>query len=124
MYMRVLFVCVGNTCRSQMAEGWARHLGIEASSAGTSMHPGSSVAENAVEVMAEKGIDISKQTPSLIDDIDHTTYDKVFSMGCGVQCPNISFNGDWQLDDPVGKGIDVYRKTRDVIEEQVRALIQ
>jgi arsenate reductase len=122
--MRVLFVCVGNTCRSQMAEGWARHLGIEAASAGTSMWPGSTVAENAVAVMAEKGIDISEQTPSLIDDFDHTTYDKVFSMGCGVQCPNIPFNADWQLDDPVGKGIDVYRKTRDAIEVQVRALIE
>ena len=54
--MRVLFVCVGNTCRSQMAEGWARHLGIDAASAGT--RPGSNVAANAVAVMAEKGIDI------------------------------------------------------------------
>ncbi len=122
MTMRVLFVCVGNTCRSQMAEGWARHLGLEAASAGT--HPGTTVATNAIEVMAEKGIDISQQSPSRIDDYNHTEFDKVFSMGCGVQCPNISFNGDWQLDDPVGKGIDVYRKTRDVIEEQVRALIQ
>jgi arsenate reductase len=120
--MRVLFVCVGNTCRSQMAEGWARQLGIEAASAGT--HPGSTVAANAITVMAEKGIDISEQTPSQVKDFDHTVFDKVFSMGCGVQCPNIPLNGDWQLDDPVGQSIDVYRKTRDSIEYQVRALIE
>ena len=120
--MRVLFVCVGNTCRSQMAEGWARHLGLEAASAGT--HPGSSVAANAVVVMAEKGIDIATQSPSQVDDFDHTQFDKVFSMGCGVQCPSIPLNGDWQLDDPVGQSIDVYRKTRDAIEVQVRALIE
>ena len=122
MVMRVLFVCVGNTCRSQMAEGWARHLGLEAASAGT--HPGSSVAANAVVVMAEKGIDIATQSPSQIDDFDHTQFDKVYSMGCGVQCPSIPLNGDWQLDDPVGQSIDVYRKTRDTIEVQVRALIE
>ena len=120
--MRVLFVCVGNTCRSQMAEGWARHLGMEAASAGT--HPGGKVAPNAVNVMSEKGIDISHQTPDQIDDIDHTTFDKVFSMGCGVSCPAVPLDGDWELEDPVGKSIDVYRKTRDSIEAHVRALIE
>jgi len=120
--MRVLFVCVGNTCRSQMAEGWARHLGIEAASAGT--HSGSTIAVNAVAVMAEKGIDISEQIPSQIDDFDYLDFDKVFSMGCGVKCPNIPLDGDWQLDDPVGQSIDAYRKTRDEIETQVQALIE
>ena len=122
--MRVLFVCVGNTCRSQMAEGWARHLGLESASAGTSMKPGDSVAPNAVVAMAEKGIDISDQQPSLVDDVDHTTFDKVFSMGCGVSCPNIPLDGDWELDDPVGKSLDHYRKTRDAIEAHVRGLIE
>ena len=122
--MRVLFICVGNTCRSQMAEGWARHLGLEAASAGTSAGPDSSVAENAVAVMAENGIDISDQQPSLVDDVDHTTFDKVFSMGCGVSCPNIPFDGDWKLDDPFGNSLDDYRKTRDAIEAHVRGLIE
>ena len=120
--MRVLFVCVGNTCRSQMAEGWAKHLGLEAASAGT--HPGSVVAPNAVKVMAEIGIDISDQSPSLIDDFDHTKFDKVFSMGCGVSCPNIPLDEDWELDDPVGKSMDVYRNTRDAIEANIRRLIE
>ena len=122
--MRVLFVCVGNTCRSQMAEGWARHLGLEAASAGTSAGPDSSVATNAVSVMNEKGIDISRQQPTLVDDVDHTTFDKVFSMGCGVSCPNIPLDGDWELGDPVNKSLDEYRKTRDDIEAHVRGLIE
>ena len=120
--MRLLFVCVGNTCRSQMAEGWARHLGLEAASAGTD--PGDAVASNAVSVMAEKGIDISLQQPTFVDDVDHTTFDKVFSMGCGVSCPNIRLDGDWNLDDPVNKSLDDYRKTRDAIEAHVRSLIE
>lgn len=119
--MRVLFVCVGNTCRSQMAEGWARHLGFDATSAGT--HPGSTVAANAVAVMAEKGIDISHQTPKSIDSIDHDSYDLIFSMGCGVSCPNIPLNGDWELEDPVGRSIEIYRQTRDDIETRIRELL-
>lgn len=122
--MRVLFVCVGNTCRSQMAEGWAKHLGLEAASAGTSMMSGSLVAANAVIAMAEKGIDISHQQPSLVDDVDHTSFDKVFSMGCGVLCPNIPLDGDWDLDDPYGHSLNNYRKTRDAIEAHVRGLIE
>ncbi|MED5486898.1 MAG: arsenate reductase ArsC [Candidatus Thermoplasmatota archaeon] len=119
--MRILFVCVGNTCRSQMAEGWARHLGLEAASAGT--HPGPSVAKNAVIVMAEIGIDISAQVPSHIDDFDHSQFDKVFSMGCGVSCPNIPLDGDWELEDPVGQSMEIYRKTRDAIETKIRSII-
>ena len=120
--MRVLFVCVGNTCRSQMAEGWATHLGLEAASAGTDA--GSEVAPFAVDVMAEKGIDISGQLPSHIDDFDHRDFDKVFSMGCNVSCPNIPLDGDWELPDPHGRIIEVYRRTRNTIETHVRALIE
>ena len=119
--MRVLFVCIGNTCRSQMAEGWAKHLGLEAASAGT--NAGVQVAPNAVLVMAEKGVDISDQSPTSLDEIDHTTFDMVFSMGCGVSCPNIPLNGDWELQDPHGHSIEMYRDTRDAIETFVRALI-
>tara|TARA_Y100001960_G_C14000658_1_gene506608 strand:+ start:152 stop:466 length:315 start_codon:yes stop_codon:yes gene_type:complete len=104
-----------------MAEGWARFLGLEAASAGTI--PGVAVASNAIAVMAEKGIDIAHQQPKQVDDVDHTTFQKVFSMGCGVSCPDISISGDWELDDPVGQSIEAYRKTRDAIEQQVRNLL-
>ena len=86
-------------------------------------HPGSKVAENAVAVMAEIGIDISQQSPNHIDEIDHTEFDKVFSMGCGVSCPNIPLDGDWELDDPVGQSMDVYRSTRDAIESNIRSMM-
>ena len=120
--MRVLFVCVGNSCRSQMAEGWAKHLGFEAASAGTSTNQ-RKVAPNAVTVMAEKGIDIGEQYPKHIDDVDVSLYDLIFSMGCGVYCPNLPLNGDWELDDPFGQELDAYRKTRDEIERRIRELL-
>ena len=119
--MRVLFVCVGNSCRSQMAEGWARHFGIEAFSAGT--HPASQVATNSVTVMHEMGIDVSMQTPSLVDDVDVGSYDQIISMGCGVNCPVIEIDADWEIEDPVNQSLDVYRTARDIIGEKVRALI-
>jgi|TARA_B110000263_G_C14785171_1_gene275049 arsenate reductase len=119
--MRILFVCVGNTCRSQMAEGWATHLGLDAASAGT--HPGTEVAPNAVAVMAENGIDISGQVSSGLNGIETGDFDRIISMGCGVHCPTLSIDADWALDDPVGQSIDVYRKTRDAIGARVRALL-
>ena len=118
--MRVLFICIGNSCRSQMAEGWARHLGLDCASAGTV--PASSVAGNAITVMAEVGIDISQQTPSLVDDSSPGDFDLIFSMGLGVYCPNIPLNGDWELADPIGQSLDIYRKTRDEIEQRVKQL--
>lgn len=120
--MRVLFICIGNTCRSQMAEGWAISRGLEAQSAGT--HPGLSVAKNAISVMAEKGIDISNQTPTNIDDVETESFDLIFSMGCGVSCPDIKFNGDWNLDDPHGGVIEKYREIRDEIENYVYQLVE
>ena len=120
--MRVLFVCVGNTCRSQMAEGWAKYHGLEAQSAGT--HPGQSVAKNAIAVMAEKGIDISNQEPTNLDDVDTESFDLIFSMGCGVSCPNLKFKADWKLDDPVGGVLEKYQEIRDEIESNVRQLVE
>ena len=120
--MRVLFVCVGNTCRSQMAEGWAKHLGLEAESAGTSNHE-SEVATNAVTVMAEKGIDISVQYPKSINDVNVDSFNLIYSMGCGVSCPNVPLNDDWELSDPWGDDIAKYRQTRDEIERRVRELL-
>ena len=121
-FMRVLFICVGNTCRSQMAEGWAKSHGLDAQSAGT--HPGASIAKNAIAVMAEKGIDISNQVPNKIDDVDIASFDLIFSMGCGVSCPNVQLNGDWELDDPYGGVIEKYREIRDEIEKNICQLIE
>ena len=104
-----------------MAEGWARHLGFEAASAGT--HPSTKVAANAVAVMAEKGIEIGRQIPKSLNEIDVDSFDLIFSMGCGVSCPAVPLNGDWELNDPVGQSIEVYRATRDEIERLVRELL-
>ncbi|MDE0953186.1 MAG: arsenate reductase ArsC [Candidatus Poseidoniales archaeon] len=112
--MKLLFVCVGNTCRSQMAEALARDMGFEAQSAGT--HPGEKVADNALLVIKELGIKIKNQYPKSIDDIDTGSFDKIISMGCGVACSNLPVFADWGLDDPVGNTIDIYRNTREKIQ--------
>lgn len=126
---KVLFLCVGNSCRSQMAEGFARNCGsgvLEAQSSGTM--PASFVAPKAIEVMAEKGIDISHQTPTLLDPARLGDFDILVSMGCGVQetCPVIYLKDftDWGLDDPMGHPIRKYREVRDKIERLVLELIE
>ncbi|MBA41281.1 MAG: low molecular weight phosphatase family protein [Euryarchaeota archaeon] len=117
MYVKLLFVCVGNSCRSQMAEGIARSLGHEAASAGT--HPASVVSPNAVLVCAEIGIDISNQQPKSVDNFSADDWDAVISMGCGVSCPAMKIDEDWELDDPVGQSIEVFRETRDAIRDRI-----
>ena len=126
---KVLFLCVGNSCRSQMAEGFARHRGsgvLEAHSAGTM--PASFVAPKAIEVMAEKGIDISHQSPKQLDSAHLPDYDILISMGCGVQdtCPALYLKDfiDWGLDDPMGQSVEKYRQVRDEIERLVLELIE
>jgi len=111
--MRFLFVCVGNTCRSQLAEGIARSMGHEAVSAGT--HPGSAVAEHALTILGEMGIETSNMKPKSVDSIDTTGFDRIISMGCGVSCPNLPIDEDWGLDDPVGHPLDVYREVAKTI---------
>ena len=118
--MRLLFVCVGNSCRSQMAEAIARDLGHEAASAGT--HPEIAVSKNALRVLEGKSIDSSNLYPKNIDDIDWKTYDMVISMGCGVSCPAIRIDQDWGLDDPHGKEISAFEKCATVIEENIKKL--
>ncbi|MDX6223026.1 MAG: hypothetical protein QOD91_2080 [Frankiales bacterium] len=122
----VLFVCVHNAGRSQMAAGFARHLGgdaIEVRSAGS--EPGERVNPAAVEAMAEVGIDISDQTPKLltVEAVEAST--EVITMGCGDACPvfpGTSYR-DWQLDDPAGQGIEAVRPIRDEIQTRVQALL-
>jgi arsenate reductase (thioredoxin) len=122
----VLFVCVHNAGRSQMAAGWLRHLagdGVEVRSAGSI--PGDQVNPAAVEAMAEVGIDISDQRPKVLTTKAVEESDVVITMGCGDACP--IFPGkrylDWELEDPAGKGVESVRPIRDEIEARVRALV-
>lgn len=123
--LKIGFICVGNSCRSQMAEGFAKHYGgdiLEVYSAGT--HPASEVSLEAISAMREKGIDISSQYPKYIEDIP-SKLDIIITMGCNVDCPYIpaSHREDWGLDDPVGKPLEKFREVRDKIEKKVITLV-
>ena len=120
--MRVLFVCIGNSCRSPMAEGWANHLGLTAASCGTS--GATSVAPHSVAVMAERGIDISGHKPRLTSEFDAADWDLVISMGCGVECSDPRIDKDWEIPDPYQDSIEKYRATRDDLEMKVRKLVE
>ena len=122
----VAFVCTHNSCRSQMAEGWANYLGsdiLEVYSGGTEEYP--EVKPKAVEVMKEVGIDITHHKPKLITDIP-VEVDYLITMGCGVVCPFVANNHeeDWGLDDPSGGPIEGFRMTRDLIKDRVVVLIE
>ncbi|MGI9124611.1 MAG: arsenate reductase ArsC [Mycobacterium sp.] len=122
----VLFVCIHNAGRSQMAAGFLRTLAgdsVEVRSAGSA--PGTRVNPAAVAAMAEVGIDISDQTPRQLTPDAVESADVVVTMGCGDACPvfpGISYR-DWDLADPAGKGIEAVRPIRDEIELRVRALV-
>ncbi len=122
----VLFVCVHNAGRSQMAAGYLAALAggrIEVRSAGSL--PGDQVNPVAVRAMAEDGIDISEQSPKVLTTASVLASDVVITMGCGDACP--VFPGkryeDWELEDPAGKDIDTVRRVRDDIRIRVETLI-
>jgi arsenate reductase len=122
----VLFVCVHNAGRSQMAAAYLTHLAkgaIEVRSAGS--QPADRVNPAAVEAMAEDGIDISAELPKVLTTEAVQDSDVVVTMGCGDECPY--FPGkryeDWVLEDPAGKGVDAVRPIRDEIKGRVRTLI-
>lgn len=122
----VAFICVHNSCRSQMAEGFAKTLGqgvLEVYSAGTEKYD--KVKDKAIQVMDEVGIDISDQYPKLIEDIPEKV-DFLITMGCNVVCPFIpnSHFEDWNLEDPSGGSLEDFRHTRDLIKEKVVDLIE
>lgn len=122
----VLFVCVHNAGRSQMAAGWLRHLAgdrVDVYSGGS--EPAQAVNPAAVQAMAEVGIDIADQQPKQWTDEVVRAADVVVTMGCGDTCP--FFPGkryeDWPLDDPAGQGVDAVRPIRDEIQRRVKDLI-
>jgi protein-tyrosine-phosphatase len=122
----VLFLCVHNAGRSQMALGFFQHLagdGAVAWSGGS--EPGYEINPSAIEAMAERGIDISKEFPKPWTDEIVQAADVVITMGCGDACP--VFPGkrylDWTLDDPAGQGVEAVRPIRDEVERRVRGLL-
>lgn len=123
--VKVAFVCIHNSCRSQMAEGWAKHLGsdvIEAYSAGTEDYP--EVKPDAVKVMEQAGVSMKDHHPKLLEAIPPV--DVVITMGCGVECPYLPsrHREDWGLEDPSGKPFEEFIKTRELIKEKVLDLIK
>ncbi|MFD1930882.1 MULTISPECIES: arsenate reductase ArsC [Nonomuraea] len=122
----VLFVCVHNAGRSQMAAGWLAHLAgdrIEVRSAGSA--PADRINPVAVEAMREVGVDLTDQHPKILTTDAVQASDVVITMGCGDACP--IFPGkryeDWKLDDPAGQGIEAVRPIRDEIRTKVERLI-
>ncbi len=123
---KTLFVCIGNSCRSQMAEGFARSLGrgvLEAWSAGSK--PLGLISPQAAAVMAERGIDISEQWSKGLGELPPGPWDYVVTMGCGDACPFVPAVAklEWEIPDPWGKPDEEFRRVRDLIEEKVRALL-
>ncbi|MDE1674431.1 arsenate reductase ArsC [Nocardia gipuzkoensis] len=122
----VLFVCVHNAGRSQMAAGFLAHLAgdaIEVRSAGSA--PAESINPAAVEAMREAGIDISDQSPKILTFDAVEASDVVITMGCGDTCPvfpGVSYR-DWVLEDPAGKGVESVRPIRDEIKLRIEELV-
>lgn len=123
----VLYVCVHNAGRSQMAAAWTRHLSggaVEVRSAGSA--PADQINPAAVEAMLEVGIDMRAEQPKVLTTDAAQASDAVITMGCGDACP--IFPGkryeDWKLDDPAGQGVDAVRPIRDEIRARVEALLR
>jgi arsenate reductase (thioredoxin) len=123
---RVLFVCVENSNRSQMAEAFARihgGNGIESFSAGS--HPSGKVNPKAIEAMREVGYDLAQHLSKSLGDLPHETFDAAVTMGCGDECPTsrATRHEDWQIPDPKHMAPDEFRAVRDLIETKVKELL-
>lgn len=125
---KVMFVCKRNSCRSQMAEGFAKTLGAGKIAVTSSGLEASRVHPTAIEVMSEIGIDITDQTSDPLSDFHADDFDVVISLcGCGVNLPpewvTREIFADWQLDDPDGQPLETFHRVRDEIKEKVEELI-
>jgi|ERR687884_1314010 protein-tyrosine-phosphatase len=123
---RVLFVCVENSNRSQMAEAFARIHGgdaVEAHSAGS--RPSGRVNPKAVEAMRELGYDLSRHSSKSLDDMPDVQYDFVATMGCGDACPFVraTRREEWNIPDPKDMPTEQFREVRDLIEMKVRSML-
>lgn len=122
----VMFVCVHNAGRSQMAAGWLRHLAgdrVRALSGGSA--PAEQINPVAVEAMAEVGVDLTGQQPRPWTEDTLAAADVVVTMGCGDACPVMPGKRylDWELEDPAGKDLDTVRRVRDQIHQRVRDVL-
>lgn len=123
----ILFICIENSCRSQMAEAivnnfyWQKFVGYSAGS-----KPLGQINPKAIEVMREIGVDISNQKSKGFDEIKNIKFDYVITMGCGEICPVYpsKYKLDWQIDDPKDKGIEYFREVRDEIRKKIDELVE
>jgi len=123
---RIVFVCVENSCRSQIAEAFARIHGndrIEIYSAGS--HPSGIVNPKAIDVMREKGYDLRKHHSKSLQDIPQEEYEYAVTMGCGDECPALRarHREDWNIPDPKTMPMEEFRTMRDLIEVKVKDLL-
>ena len=122
---KLLFVCVENSCRSQIAEAFARIHGadVEAYSAGS--RPSGEINPKAIETMKEIGYDLREHDSKSLTDIPDVEYDFVATMGCGDECPYVRAKRreEWQIPDPKNLPADQFRETRDLIEQKVKDVL-
>jgi arsenate reductase len=123
---RIVFICVENARRSQMAEGFAETVGrgkIDVFSAGS--HPSLQIDPLVIEVMKEKGIDLSDRQPKGLNDLPSIEMDYLVTMGCEETCTAVLARKiiEWEIPDPKGKSIDLFRKVRDLIEKKVKGFL-
>jgi arsenate reductase (thioredoxin) len=121
---RVVFVCVENSNRSQMAEAFAQMIGgVEATSAGS--RPSGTVNPKAIAAMRELGYDLSGHRSKSLDELTDTTFDVAVTMGCGDQCPNLRAvqREDWNIPDPRDLPPEEFRAVRDLIGAKVKDLL-
>ena len=121
--MKVVFVCVENSNRSQMAEAFGKMAGIDAYSAGS--RPSGKINPKAIEAMKELGYDLSTHQSKGLGDLPPGEFDVAVTMGCGDACPNLRAKDrlDWQIPDPKNLPPDEFRAVRDLIAQKVRALL-
>ena len=127
---KLLFVCVENSNRSQMSQAFARivsaELGIPVDAYSAGSRPSGIVNPKAIAAMAELGYDLSKHASKSLDEVPHTGYDAVVTMGCGDACPFVEgrLHEDWALPDPKHMEPDEFRKVRDEIRRRVEDLLK
>jgi len=125
--INMVFVCVENARRSQMAQGFAEAFGrekVEVYSAGS--RPSQQIDPMIIEVMKEKGIDLSSKRPKSLNDLPSIEMDYLVTMGCEETCPAISAKKiiEWEIPDPKGKSIEFYREIRDIIKDKVKTFLE